>query len=379
MFKIKKKQAENISELIQVAIKHHQSGKLHEAEAIYRKALKEQPHSFDVLHMLGVLYAQLKNEELAVKFIEKALKIKPDNAYAFYNLGNVFRDGGKSDRAASCYQEIAELHRNDEKTLVDLGVALRDDEPLEDAVRNDRRPSGKSILISVPVFNRKRITRVSLEQTMRCKTSSCHLQVYNDHSTEYDDTFLARYADEVIHLPVKKGVHALRWHQFRKFLETDFDYIYMTDGDVIHDPRFIAVLEVLYEAGDRKLPVCLFNSAFHMEPRIIFHRRNGILLKGTAPGVSMFYDRNMVEKIVSVLDARGETSIWDYTALQYLGLPWITSETSYLEHYGGGGIHNTDYERDRAINPTKYLRERRERILKYLMHDDDLQIDFLKE
>jgi hypothetical protein len=217
---------------------------------------------------------------------------------------------------------------------------------------------------------------MSLTQTKRYKTSYCHLQVYNDHSTEYDNDFLTPYADEVIKLPSKMGIHSLRWHQFREFLKTDFDFIYMTDGDVIHDPRFITVLEVLYETGDGKLPVCLFNSAFHVEPRIILYRKNGVMLKGTAPGVSMFYDRAMVEKIVSMLDRHHDTSIWDYTALKYLGLPWVTPETSYLEHYGGGGIHNADYERDRAINPTEYLRERREGILRYLTHDDELQMVF---
>jgi tetratricopeptide (TPR) repeat protein len=377
MFKIKRKQTEDIKGLTTQAMQYHQSGNLHRAEALYRKVLKEQPGNFDVLHMLGVLYAQLKNREFAVKSIEKALKIKPDSAYAWYNLGNVYRDNSQFDKASPCYQKVMELHRNDDEVQDDLGVTIKDRGPLKEILINHQPGShNKTILISIPVFNRKKITRLSLAQTKRYKTPYCHLQVYNDHSTEYDNDFLAPYADEVIQLPSKKGIHSLRWHQFREFLKTDFDFIYMTDGDVIHDPRFIAVLEVLYETGDGKLPVCLFNSAFHMEPRIILYRKNGVMLKGTAPGVSMFYDRAMVEKIVSMLDRHHDTSIWDYTALKYLGLPWVTPETSYLEHYGGGGIHNADYERDRAINPTPYLQKNRKSILGYLMHDDEAAIDF---
>ena len=377
MFKIKRKQTEDIKKLSEQAMQYHQSGNLHRAETIYRKILKEQPDNFDVLHMLGVVYAQLKNQEFAVKYLDKALKIKPDSAYAYYNLGNVFRDNGQFDKASSCYQKVMELHRNDEKIQDDLGVTIQDKGHLEEILQNHPLSShNKTILISVPVFNRKKITRLSLTQTKMYRTSYCHLQVYNDHSTKYDNDFLTPYADEVMQLPSKKGIDAMRWHQFRTFLETDFDFIYMTDGDVIHDPRFIPLLEVLYEMGSRKLPVCLFNSAFHMEPRIILYRKNGAMLKGTAPGVSMFYDRAMVEKIVSALDRHHDTAIWDYTALKYLGLPWITPETSYLEHYGGGGIHNADYERDRAINPTTYLQERREYILRYLIKDDELQINF---
>jgi Tfp pilus assembly protein PilF len=377
MYKIKKKQTASIKDSLQQAMHYHQSGNLHRAETAYRKILKEHPGNFDVLHMLGVVYAQLKNQESAVEYLKKALKIRPQSAYAWYNLGNAYRYNNEFGNASSCYQKVMELHQNDDKVCDDLGVAVRDTGHLDEVLKNHQQDShNKKILISVPVFNRKKITQLSLAQTKRYKTVYCHLQVYNDHSTEYDNDFLAPYADEVIQLPSKKGIDALRWHQFRSFLETDFDFIYMTDGDVIHDPRFIPVLDVLYEMGDRKLPVCLFNSVFHIEPRIILYRKNGIMLKGTAPGVSMFYDRKMVETIVSMLDRHHDTSIWDFKAMKYLGLPSVTPETSYLEHYGGGGIHNMDYDRDRAINPTAYLQERREPILRYLTHDDELQIVF---
>ena len=368
--KIKRRQTGAAKELIQTAMIYHQSGNLLQAETIYKKILRGQPDNFDALHMLGVLYAQQKNQESAVRFIRKAVKINPDSAYAYYNLANVFRDNGRFEEASSCYQKVLELHRNNEPALNDLGITFERGIDLNDSLKS-HQTSDKSILISVPVFNRKRVTRLSLAQTMRYKTPSCFMQVYNDHSDEYDNTFLTPYADEVIQLPDKKGINALRWHQFKCFLETDFDFIYMTDSDVIHDPGFISALDVLYKTGGGKLPVCLFNSSFHMEPRIILYRRNGVMLKGTAPGVSMFYDRTMAEKIVSVLERRHDNEVWDFAAVKYLGLPWITPETSYLEHYGTGGIHNTDNERDRAINPTDYLRERRELILKYLMQNDE--------
>jgi tetratricopeptide (TPR) repeat protein len=366
----------DIQELMQSAVQCHQTGDLRQAETIYRKILKKQPGNFDILHMLGVLYAQMEAKDLAIKYIEKALRINPKNAFAHYNLGNTFRDSGRFERAEACYRSVMRLHRNDDKNCNGLGGDLKEMGRPNGDIKSGTEATKKSILISVAVFNRKTITGLSLAQTKRYKTPYCHLQVYNDHSTEFDNSFLAHYADEVIQLPVKKGIHDLRWHQFRKFLETDFDFIYMTDSDVLHDPGYVTVLEKLYEWGDRKFPVCLFNSAFHMDPRTILCRKNGILLKGTAPGVSMFYSKKMVEKIVSMLFKHHDTSIWDYTALKYLGLPWITPETSYLEHYGGGGIHNADYERDRAINPTKYLVERRTSILDHLLRGDKLDVFF---
>ena len=93
----------------------------------------------------------------------------------------------------------------------------------------------------------------------------------------------------------------------------------------------------------------------------------------------MLYDRRMVEHIVSKLDKAGKNPgepDWDYVAGIYLGLPWITPETSFLEHFGAYGVHNADHDSDRAMNPTEYLRTRREFIVESLTHDTDLQIDF---
>jgi len=373
--KIKRRQTGDAKALIKKAMMYHQSGNLHQAETIYGKILREQPDNFDALHMLGVLYAQQKNPEPAIRLITKAVEINSNSSYAYYNLANVFRDNGRFEEASSCYQKVMELHRNNDPVFNDPGITFQDGINLNDAIKARNQTSEKSILISIPVFNRKKVTRLSLAQTKRYKTPSCFVQVYNDHSDEYDNTFLTPYSDEVIQLPDKKGINALRWHQFTCFLDTDFDFIYMTDSDVIHDPGFISALDILYESGKGKLPICLFNSAFHMEPRIILYRKNGVMLKGTAPGVSMFYDRTMVERIVSILKKRHNNEVWDFAAVKYLGLPWITPETSYLEHYGTGGIHNMDNERDRAINPTEYLRERRERILKYLTDRDETPVE----
>lgn len=225
------------------------------------------------------------------------------------------------------------------------------------------------ILISVPAFNRKNITQLCLSQIQRYKTSNCFLQVYNDHSTEYDNGFLLNYADEAIQMPHKMGIHNLRLYQLRKFLQSGFDFIYLTDNDVIHDPGFIRMLIFLYELGEKQFPVCIYNTMYHMQPGIILYQNNFILLKRTAPGVSMFFDRKMVETIIEVLDNTGEYQAdfgFDYRVIAYLDRPVITSVTSYLEHFGAGGINNPDFEKDRALNPTKYLQEKREAIIDYL-------------
>lgn len=248
----------------------------------------------------------------------------------------------------------------------------------EEVFNNYVYRNNKKILICISAFNRKKITKLCLEQINRYKTENCWLQVFNDHSTEYDSSFLKYYADEVIKLPHKMGIHHLRLYQLERFLETEFDFLYMTDNDVIHDPEFIKALSFLYDLGNGELPVCIYNSRFHMFSEILLFHQNGIFLKRTAPGVSMFFDKKMVERIVRMINkSRGfhKYLSWDYRIIAYLDKPFITSETSFLEHFGADGIHNTDFDRDCALNPTIYLKQRREPIIRYLTEDIPISIN----
>lgn len=310
---------------------------------------------------------------------QKALELAQKLAYASDNIKLNYLKSNSIEQAVVYYREILQKFITLNTYNHFENILQNNKTQIDEALINHKENNQGSILISVSVLDRKKITQLSLSQTKRYKTPYCYLQVYNDHSTEYDNSFLEPYADKITLLPRKMGIHNLRWYQFKKFLETDFDFIYMTDNDIIHDPHYIAVLEILYEMGDRKLPVCIYNSKDHLGDKFILYNNNGIMLKKTAPGFSMFYDRKMVEKIVSVLnkvDNDHDNYGWDYRAIVYLGLPWITSETSYLEHYGFGGIHNADFETDRAINPTGYLQEKRESILAYLMRDTPLRTEF---
>lgn len=317
--------------------------------------------------------------------------IDSDLVVAYANLASFFQDDPELVLHAvvnyvKAFELISNIHI---KQVMEKFITLNNYKDYENALLNRelsdeqinyiKKIDHSSILIVVSAFDRKKLTQISLEQIKKYKTASCQLHVYNDYSTEYDNSFLESYADKVIQLPQKMGPHNLRWLYFRIFLETDFDFIYMTDNDIIHDPNFIAVLKTLYEIGDRKLPVSIYNSKHLMGEKFVFYSKDGIMLKKAAPGFSMFFDRKMVQKIVSISNKVGsENDIYsaDYLAIAYLGLPWITSETSYAEHYGAGGINNKDYESERALNPTEYLLKRRQAILEYLTQDIELQINF---
>jgi tetratricopeptide (TPR) repeat protein/SAM-dependent methyltransferase len=152
--------------LLQSAMRHHQAGRLNEAERIYRQILAADPGHFDSLHLLGILAHQTgrhaaaieliggavarndripechynlglacaaagRMEEAAVHFA-KAVTLRNDYAEAHMNLGNAYKVLGKRQDALTCFERalalrpnVAELHYNAANLLADMGDTTR--------------------------------------------------------------------------------------------------------------------------------------------------------------------------------------------------------------------------------------------------------------
>jgi len=123
-----------IPQAYELAFQHHQSGRLAEAEALYRQILAVEPRHADALHLLGVVAHQVGRNELAVDWIRQAIALAP-NVPAFYsNLGEAHRALGQLDEAiAACRQAIVlrpdypEAHNN-------LGIVLKEKGQFDEAI-----------------------------------------------------------------------------------------------------------------------------------------------------------------------------------------------------------------------------------------------------
>jgi len=51
------------------------------------------------------------NYEKAEEYLERALAINPDNAYALLNMGVVYQNTGRLDKAREMYNRVIELNR----------------------------------------------------------------------------------------------------------------------------------------------------------------------------------------------------------------------------------------------------------------------------
>ena len=246
-----------------------------------------------------------------------------------------------------------------------------------------------NILIALATYNRKNLTKICLENISKLLDKNSALIIYDDGSDEYNENFLRKFSSNVLRFRVKGGIERSRARCFRDFLyiHKKFDLLYITDNDVIHDPNFlnkIRELNSISKTLDKKLPFGLFNSIFHNKAGNILEQHKEYSLRKTCPGVSQCYDRNMVKIMVDFLNHNPifETVYgFDYYWPAQLGVPFIQSEVSYLEHFARDrhqpGIHSgfskkredimKDFEKDRALNPTNYLKEIRNETINLIM------------
>ena len=94
-------QTQTTQQAIDLAVQHHNAGRLPQAESIYQQILHADPNQPVALHLLGVIAHQMGKNDIAVDLIAKALAIKPDLAEAHSNLGNALKEQGKRDDAVA--------------------------------------------------------------------------------------------------------------------------------------------------------------------------------------------------------------------------------------------------------------------------------------
>ena len=119
-------QTRTIQQALDLAVQHHNSGRLAQAESIYNQILQSDPNQPVALHLLGVIAHQVGKNDKAVDLITRALAIKPDYADAHNNLGAALGELGKLEEAVASYEkalalkpDFAEAHHNLHALLLD--------------------------------------------------------------------------------------------------------------------------------------------------------------------------------------------------------------------------------------------------------------------
>lgn len=128
-----------LQELFDEALRHHQSGRLADAEQRYRRILEQDSSHADSWHLLGVIAGQTGHFDAAVQLIGKAIALNARDAGYYSNQGNAYNALGRPAEAISCFKKSLALRPDYPETLNNLGVALKDQGRREEAITSFRK------------------------------------------------------------------------------------------------------------------------------------------------------------------------------------------------------------------------------------------------
>ena len=110
--KCEPKMTTSVNDLLSQAQRTQQQGQLQQSIDLYQQLLKLEPNHFDALRYTSLLYAQLGDMPNTIKYLNKAIAVKPDDATLYNNLANAYKKSGAFDKAIESYQCAIELDPN---------------------------------------------------------------------------------------------------------------------------------------------------------------------------------------------------------------------------------------------------------------------------
>lgn len=125
----------SIKEELQAAVGLYKAGQLLESEAAFEKLKSENSENPDVHNLLGVVQGALGKSDEAVENIKKAIDLKSDSHFFYYNLGQVYKRNYKIDEAITANENSYERNSKYYPAIRELIILLRYRDKYEDALK----------------------------------------------------------------------------------------------------------------------------------------------------------------------------------------------------------------------------------------------------
>ncbi len=113
---------EKLKEHIQSVVDIYKSGNLSEAEIVTKKLINDNPKVVFLYNLLGLILAEQKKDDQAIKCYEKGISINPSFGIIYNNMGlllfkdksvvNIKKVEGFYKKAISLDKKIPEPHNN---------------------------------------------------------------------------------------------------------------------------------------------------------------------------------------------------------------------------------------------------------------------------
>ena len=124
------------SELLQSIINLYTQGQLQQALSESNQMLEQFPNSVVLYNISGASNAGLMQFDAAIESYKQALKIKPDYAEAYYNMGVALNDQGNPEAAIESYKQVLKIKPVYVEAYNNMGVALNDQGNPEAAIES---------------------------------------------------------------------------------------------------------------------------------------------------------------------------------------------------------------------------------------------------
>jgi predicted O-linked N-acetylglucosamine transferase (SPINDLY family) len=122
-----------MQQLLNQARQHYESGRLAEAQNLFKQALVLQPNNADALHLLGVVTYQL-GQPGGMELVRRAISLNPRQASYHCNLGVMLSDAGKSDEAVEAYKKTLALQPDNFSAMNNLANIIRSRGQFDEAI-----------------------------------------------------------------------------------------------------------------------------------------------------------------------------------------------------------------------------------------------------
>ncbi|GAB2518998.1 tetratricopeptide repeat-containing sulfotransferase family protein [Microbulbifer agarilyticus] len=124
-----------IQDLLQSGLTYYRQGQLAEAEKKFRAALAQDSSNVAALNLLGMLCVNSGRPDEAVSFINKALKIRPQDPQALGNLGLAYQKTGQLERAEKSLRGALNLNAENPPVWNNLGNVFKDTGRFQESVK----------------------------------------------------------------------------------------------------------------------------------------------------------------------------------------------------------------------------------------------------
>lgn len=227
------------------------------------------------------------------------------------------------------------------------------------------------ILVAIPVRDRFAIATQCIPTVRAGMDDADVLTCFNDGSAAYGIDLHQCGANNVQISEHSMGIERQRRMHFEVFAAQadNFDFLYLTDSDAVHDLSWKKELVRLSEKHNAPV-TCGYNTEAHarLDGNTV-SAEDDIIWRRVAPGISYLLRREDALEVARWLAANPTVGHWhwDWQTPALLGHRCAVTRQSVVDHIGNGGMHHPADAGwdggDRALNPTPWLVEKRKQII----------------